>query len=157
MNVDTAIRIFASVLNSTWNIVTPLLVNRQYTSDSSSTSDWLQANWELLVERKVLPLNEYFEVYGEGADFYGTSSRITDIQAVPGFSIAIVVSNAPDLLTGLNVVNSRFCFDKLVGFANGYYVDSPPFNFVLTHDESKGIERVFSIGDVSFECQRIQG
>lgn len=81
MNIGKAMRLFVNYLNATWNIVEPLILNRDYTSDENSRSDWIQANWELLVERKVLPLNDYLEVYGAGADFNGKSSRITDIEA----------------------------------------------------------------------------
>lgn len=73
MQIDKAIKNFADFLNSSWLIVYPLLVERSYTSNEESINDWLQANWELLVERKVLNINEYLEVYGDGADYHGAS------------------------------------------------------------------------------------
>ena len=68
MEIDKAIRIFSDFLNSSSEIVTPLLIDRHYTSDESSIGDWLQANWEILVEKKVLKQNEYLEIYSDGAD-----------------------------------------------------------------------------------------
>lgn len=68
MEIDKAIRIFSDFLNSSWEIVTPLLIDRNYTSDESSIGDWLQSNWEILVKKKVLKQNEYLEIYSDGAD-----------------------------------------------------------------------------------------
>lgn len=155
MDIDKAIRIFSEFLNSCWENVLPSLENRTYTTNESSINDWLQANWELLVERKVLPLNEYLEIYGEGADFNGGSSRITDIQSIPQYSIKVIscCSDLVDLLNNTEVGNSELTFERLVGFENGFYIDNSPFNYVLTQDESSGIERVFSIEKVKFELK----
>lgn len=157
MDIDKAIRIFSEFLNSCWKNVLPSLENRTYTTNESSINDWLQANWELLVERKVLPLNEYLEIYGEGADFNGRSSRITDIQSIPQYSIKVIscCSDLVDLLNNTEVGNSELTFEKLVGFENGFYIDNPPFNYVLTQDESSGIERVFSMEKVKFELKSL--
>jgi len=156
MNIDSAIRIFADFLNLTWITVDPLTSGRDYTSDESSKSDWVQANWELLVERKVLPLNNYLDVYGEGADFNGSSSRITDVDSYPTFSVCVIVDNADDVLNNQGIYNSKYFFDRFVGFVNGFYVDSSPFEYVLIHDDSTGMERVFFISDVKFELQEIK-
>mgnify|MGYP000073187604 FL=1 len=59
----------------------------------------MQANWELLVERKILPLNEYLEVYGDGADFNGISSRITDINIAATHYLSVFIHHGTDLLT----------------------------------------------------------
>jgi len=68
MTTDNAIRIFSEFLNSSWTIVNQLLIDRNYTSNEDSLNDWLQSNWEFLVERKILKLNDNLEVYGDGAD-----------------------------------------------------------------------------------------
>ena len=155
MNIDKAIRIFADFLNKSWITVFPLLHDRSYTSDESSKSDWLQANWEMLVERKILQLNEHLEVYGEGADFNGENSRVTDIKAVPTHSVKILINNENDILNNLEVKDAEFIFDRLVGFKDGFYTDCAPFDFVLVQDEDAGIERVFLLDNIKFELQLI--
>ncbi len=156
MDIDKAMRLFVDFLNLTWNIIEPLISNRDYTSDETSKSDWIQANWELLVERKVLPLNDYLEIYGEGADFNGISSRITDIEAYATFSVGVIIDDAIDILNNQKIRNQRYSFDRFVGFENGFYIDFSPFEYVLIQDENIGIERVFSIHDVKFKLYRIQ-
>ena len=76
VDLNQIIRMFSMFLNNSWNIVIPLLRNRSYTTDESSINDWIQSNWEILVERKILEINNDLEVYGSGADFNEESSRI---------------------------------------------------------------------------------
>ena len=99
MEIDKAIRIFSDFLNSSSEIVTPLLIDRHYTSDESSIGDWLQANWEILVEKKVLKQNEYLEIYSDGADYNGSSSRMSDIEVMPKHTLKVFPKNeAVDIL-----------------------------------------------------------
>ena len=153
MNIDKAIRIFSDFLNRSWELIIPLLSDRSYTTDDSSKSDWLQSNWEILVERKVLQLNEYLEVYGCGADFNGGSSRITDIESAPTHFVKVIVDKEEDILNNLKVERSEYTFELLVGFRDGFYTDIPPFDFVLVEDENIGTERVFLLEKVKFELQ----
>lgn len=155
MDIDKTIRIFSSFLNKSWDVVIPLLSDRSYTTDESSKNDWLQSNWEVLVERKVLQLNEYLEAYGDGADFYGLSCRITDIESLPTHFIKVLVNKGIDILNNLESENSEYTFERLVGFENGFYTDIPPFDFVLVQDENIGIERVFLLDEVEFELQHV--
>lgn len=157
MDIDIAIRGFSDFLNLCWRRVLPLLEDRTYTTNEGSINDWLQANWELLVERKVLPLNEYLEIYGEGSDYYGESSRITDVQSMPCYSIRVIscCSDLVDLLNKAEIGNVNLIFDRLVGFENGFYIDNPPFNYVLVQDESSGNEMVLPLEKIRFELQTI--
>ena len=158
MKIDEAIKVFANFLNSSWIIVSQLLFNRDYTSNEDSINDWLQANWELLVERKVLKLNEYLEVYGEGADYNGASSRIADPEALPNFKVIVRTKNGSDILDVLNNEQVRFenaTFDKIVGFKNGFYTLEPEFKYVLITDDDLGLERVVAIGDVEFRLEKL--
>ncbi len=156
MDIDNAIKIFSTFLNKSLDTIIPLLSDRSYTTDEGSISDWLQSNWEILVERKVLQLNEYLEVYGEGADFSRESSRITDTNSFPTHFVKVLVDNEKDVLNNLEIELSEYNFERLVGFIDGFYTDTPPFDFVLVQDEIIGIERVFSLKKIKFELQSIR-
>mgnify|MGYP000932168565 CR=1 FL=1 len=158
MEIDKAIKTFIDFLNSSWIIVSQLLLNRDYTSNENSINDWLQANWELLVERKVLKVNEYLEVYGEGADYNGASSRIVDPEALPNFKVIVKIKNGNSILDVLNNEQVRFenaTFDKIVGFKNGFYTLEPEFKYVLITDDNLGLERVVALGDIEFGLERL--
>lgn len=158
MEIDKAIKIFVDFLNSSWTIVYQLLLNRDYTSNEDSINDWLQANWELLVERKVLKVNEYLEVYGEGADYNGISSRITDSEALPNFKVIVKTKNGNSIFDVLNNEQVRFenvTFNKIVGFKSGFYTLEPEFKYVLITDDNLELERVVAISDIEFELERL--
>ena len=159
MNMTYAIRQFSSFLNATFNIVYPLLKERSYTSDEESVNDWLQSNWELLVERKVLGKNEYLEAYGDGADFYGASSRIMDVEALPTHKVVVKIgknSKVQDLLNNETIqLDNNLIFDRLVGFQDGFYTNKSEFNYVLLNDEINDIERVISLKNVEFKILKI--
>ncbi len=158
MTTDNAIRIFSHFLNSSWTIVNQLLIDRDYTSNEDVLNDWLQSNWELLVERKILKLNDYLEVYGDGADFNGASSRITDPNAVANFKINVISKNnkpVHDVLNDEEVALVNTDFNKLIGFKNSFYVMEPDFNFVLLDDKNTNTERVVRLNDIKFELERL--
>lgn len=156
MNIDCAIRIFAKFLDVNWELVNLLFTgsdNEEYSS--ISIDDWIQCNWELLVERKILSKDEYLEIYGEGADFYGEYSRITDVKSVETHSVKVLVDEAIDILNGEKIKNEIFNFEQLVGFKNKFYVIEPPFLYILAKDDDD-FERVFSLEDVKLEIIRIE-
>jgi len=149
MNIDSAIRIYAEFLNASWNIVNPLLENRGYNTKEQCAYDWLQANWELLVERKVLPLDCYLTVYGSGADFNKASSRITDVNALPTHDVNVWIEEGMDLLNGVILKQTCCCFEELVNFKE------PFFNCVLATDLINHTERIFSLSDIVFQLKAI--
>lgn len=158
MNIDKGIRIFSIFLNNSWAIVSQSLTDRDYSPDEDVTNDWLQANWELLVERKVLKVDEYLEVYGEGADYNGSSSRIVDPEALPDFKVVIKPRNGNEILDVLNkehVVLQNLTFDRLVGFKDGFYILEPEFKYVLLFDDNLGVERVVMLEDIFFELEKL--
>lgn len=154
MNINNVIRTFASFLNESWDIVMPLLIEREYTTNESSKDDWLQVNWEILVERKILPINQYLQPYGNGADYYGASCRILDREGLPTHTLKVFVKDEAFNVLNNNKVNNNksepeFEFDRLVGVENEFYKNSPPFDYVLVVDDL-GIESVFAIDDIVF-------
>eukprot|EP01132_Coremiostelium_polycephalum_P000346 gene346-439_t len=147
-NIDLAIKSFSQFMNASWETVLPLLQDRDYTSDEGSIADWLQANWEFLIERKVLRIDQHLGIYSEGADFNGISSRITEIDSLPDFFIQVSgLSRGKtfDLLNNEQTVIDNANFIELVSFKNGFYYKEPPFNYVLLED-LVGIERVLEDG-----------
>jgi len=158
MDINGAIRAFGGFLDSSWRAAAVLLPDRDYASDESVRNDWLQANWELLVERKVLPVNKYLEVYGDGADYNGASSRMTDPNALPDFRVIVRSKNSKTIVDWLNkeqIIMATANFEKLTGFENGFYVTAPPFNYVLVTDRASDMERVFALEDIRFELEKI--
>ena len=159
MTIDKAVRIFAEFLNKSWFVSAKLLTRRAYTSDEQSIHDWLQASWEVLVERKVLKLGDYLEVYGEGADYNGVSSRMTDVDAKPNFKVIVKPKNGIeifDILSNETFIAHNVSFDKIVGFANGWYKLEPDFKYALLIDNDLDIERVVDFESIEFYLNKIE-
>lgn len=158
MDINKAIRLYEEFLNNSWDIIQPLLKDRDYTSHQEACNDWLQCCWEMLVERRVLSLNHYLDIYGEGADFYGTSSRITDINEVPTHVVKIKSTNSNevfDLLNETYIDINYLNFEKLVGFKNGYYLLSTPFDYALLSD-SQNQKFVVALSDLVFYLTEVK-
>jgi len=159
MLVDQVVRLFAQYLNSCWIFCIPLLKERSYAPDKQSINDWLQVNWELLVERKILRIGDYLEVYGEGADYNGASSRMTDIEALPNYRISI---NGKGSIKVFDVLNNEefhikdYSFEMFVSFFDGWYKLEPPFNHALLVDHNSKLERVIAIDEVQFELEKLK-
>ena len=156
MLVDKTIKSFATFLNISWKYVEPLLKDRNYTSNEDSLADWIQANWEILIERKILPWGNYLEVYGSGADFNGTSSRITDIDSLPTHTV--YVNNLKKIKDFVNneimeTSSFEFKFEEFVSIQNDFYAFVPPFKFVMVSDRDNK-ERVFLIDDIFFDVKK---
>src|SRR4051812_18770283 len=82
MSPDTLVREFANFLSSSWNSASISLSSDESYDDL--LADWLQANWEILVEAPLFPGGAGFlEPYGDGAECNGDSSRVYNVAAVP--------------------------------------------------------------------------
>lgn len=155
MNINDIVKEYARFLNQSWNNAMPLLMGRDYTTDEFAINDWLQMNWEMLVERKILSINEYFEPYGDGADYNGASCRITDINAIATHKLIGNSNSIPafDYLNNNHVIVENVVFDRFVGFEEGYYTMKPSFDLVLVYEGN--LERVFKLSEIEFSVIKI--
>lgn len=133
VSVTLLIKEFSNFLNLSW----PLVQDSFQGEDGEDVrDDWLQANWELLVERG-LGVRIFLDAYGNGADCYGASSRVTFNTELPTHSIVCKSGNGKplkDLLSKNEIGNSSsvLVFDRLVTMTdNGWYAEITPFDKAL--------------------------
>ena len=118
-------------------------------ADYEIESDWLQANWEILVEYSLsiqLGKNIFLPVYGFGAGINGDSSRITLPASKPSHSL--IVNNANNPL--MNAIDNRtiscqyLIFDSFVeNVALGFYPYKLPFGFMKCYSEDTEFKIAF--------------
>lgn len=129
-----------------------LIVQIKEESDSSF-SDWLQANWELIVESSLLVNSKYntLEVYGDGADANGASSRILYPSLLPNKKIICIPKNIGiiDYLNKKEITDEILEFDRFVSIKEGWYYEELPFDMILTNYCNK--EFVVNYHDVEFK------
>ena len=148
---DAAVRAFVRVIAAAWPHA---CIVAQASSNPSFLSDWLQANWETLVEA-ALPRGTYLEVYGEGADITAGSSRVgsPDVAATAAVIIRSQsgVSGITDRLSGatLELPSEGLAFEEFVTLDGTWYARREPFDCVLV--ETANGPAVFRAEDVLFD------
>lgn len=131
MTINKVLEGFVSLLCLYWPNIEQLISTD---STGSFKDDWLQANWELIVGRQLMSSNMYLEVYGDGADCNGASSRVTFPEKDATHSI-ILKSNSEDKvydILGEKYIGSKdddIIFQKFVTVKkDGWYYEEPPFD-----------------------------
>ncbi len=89
---------FSSFLATSWEEVSLLSAAD---STGSFTIDWLQANWEILVEG-LLGQGIVLEPYGDGADCNGASSRVLYPDRLPTHQIICKPLQGSQIFDALN-------------------------------------------------------
>ncbi len=145
---------FRDFIAANWNFISSL--DKQDESDALLI-DWLQVNWEMLVERH-LPLPIMLEVYGDGAD-NGKGSRIEHPEASATHMVVCAPKNGTVVYDCLNKVEvnsetSEFIFDRFVSLsADGWYYEEPPFDKALCFNNSSmdRSELVLNLNNITFK------
>lgn len=151
-DVDDLIRAFAKLLAGSAVLVQAEAAKTD--APDEFWNDWVQANWEAFVEARLGP-GLFLEVYGEGADCNGASSRVWMPDAVPTNSVVCVPRNGKadavrDALSGKDVPIPRtgLALEELVALAGTWYARRPPFDHALV--EVGGATHLFKLEDVTF-------
>lgn len=141
MIINEILEDYISLLRLSWSSIEQLISTD---STGSFKDDWLQANWELIVERQLMSSDMYLEVYGDGADCNGASSRVLFPEKIATHSI-ILKSNSEDEIydiLGESYVDSdddNIIFQKFVTIKeDDWYYEETPFDKIeaLYKDET---------------------
>ncbi|ABX49202.1 hypothetical protein Sbal195_2032 [Shewanella baltica OS195] len=120
---------YQSFINSAWDIVFADI------NDNDLQDDWLEANWELIVESQLQAGDKRVNIsrYGSGAS--GNSDRIFienapvthDVKCFPSGSDSLY-----DLIdrVEVDVPENGFTFRRFVTVDNDWYYQQAPFNLV---------------------------
>lgn len=129
--VHNLVHCFRDMLVRCWSTIAKVA------SDSSADNllnDWCQSSWEMVVEAALSAKQPIFlEVYGEGADCNGESSRVLYPDKKPSHRIEIkTTKDTVDVINGQKVkAGHQVWFDRFVTKSEGWYREEPPFDHVL--------------------------
>lgn len=132
MIVDEVLFEFLGFLNISWAAVDDL--SKKFRRQEEFIDDWLQANWEILVESVLLEGAGYLDVYGDGAEMNDPSSRILKPEKLPTHRIGCQrknQANPRNLANNEQVDPSRWAFWGFVHWDGRVYKKEPEFNAVL--------------------------
>lgn len=133
MNLDVtqSVRAFREILLASWRPMKQLSVDDL---TGSFLDDWMQSNWERVVESSIAPsLKVVLEPYGEGADCNIRSSRVWNPHLLPNTPVYVryigndILINAVD---GTEVVE-----EMLIGYFStireNWPVVDDPFDYLV--------------------------
>jgi len=147
---------YAKFLSVSWEILEKFSEKDQ---SGSMKGDWLQANWEVLIEGALSDLRVVLEPYGEGADCNSYSSRVLYPERVPTHNIICVPAKNKKLYDCLNEIYvTDLCNDIIfVQFVtmgkDGWYYEKPDFEYVLGSYDDK--VSVLQFESVEFKLHKL--
>ena len=153
-DINNLIHNFIIFLRNSWEHLQTIF---SYDHTSSLKNDWLQANWELLVEGFLFEKEEkqiYLEIYGDGADINGSSSRVLYENKLPTHVVHCIPKDNKTLIDCLTKKSILFPkegvpLDRFVTMKkNNWYSENIPFDKALVIFQSK--EFVIDINDLDF-------
>lgn len=141
-NLNFLLSTFQSFLSNSW-----ATVETAFSGEYGETkkADWLQANWELLVEDGLADNSIVLLIYGDGADIgAGASSRVTfpDLGETHHITVLSNKNAELDLLNDqlIDYSKGELIFDRLVAIKNdGWYYEEHPFDKILCLQNGKKI------------------
>ncbi len=157
------IRLFAAALDGAWPAASALLESTDHARDNNLLGDWFQSMWEMLVEASFGGVKDpvFLEIYGDGADCNGATSRVYQPTAIATHAIHCFDPQSDRITdqlmqTPVEVPAEGLPVDRLVSLdGSGWYADRPPFDHVLVLQH--GNPAVFRLDGLEFRLAPIEG
>lgn len=144
---------FRQLLQAGWGVI-----SQQFDLDEDLKHDWLQVNWELIVEGALTDRRRSVRLlsYGDGAE--GISDRIFLSGMSATHEVKCFAKTGLPLKdhlneTTLSIPDEGFTFYRFVSLnKSGWYVETPPFDMVQVHELTDSVLRY---EDLRFELSEI--
>ncbi len=160
IDVKRTLGFFRNLLVASWPTV--LAFEEQYHEPDFNDFriDWLQGNWEFMVERNLFPGADFLQIYGEGADCNGASSRVLYPDKIATHHIVCHPKKDGIILTGdLNSTglasnSTSMVFESFVTLTKeGWFEEAPDFDCVIAYYGDTQV--LFKYEDADFSLERI--
>lgn len=142
-DITQQINLFRKVLIFSWPFVKNIIDNHDWNNDPYLVNDWIQVNWELLIERELLGRHQW------STPLSPSGYRILNRNSKPTYTITTLLDQSiPDLQTGKLLACEQHL--RLVGFCTtldwgkGKYGLFPPFDAVHLIDDSKRTKEILT-------------
>lgn len=157
-NVTNHIIKFQKFMIHCWKDLDDIMDKHDWDNDGTFTNEWLQANWEFLVERQLLKKNG-----GELRSFgsYLSELRISRPNASPTHEIICLPKNHTSLYDDKTKeplpADKRLIFYIFLKKMDGSYGLYPPFNYagVFTIQGKKRVRHIIAVDSINFFLVKI--
>lgn len=134
MDVTILIHHFRRFIEAAWPSVSSILLNNEEFKEQI-IDNWLQANWEQLVEQNLFSCSAgYVLEYGNGADYDCESNRVSFPEEEPTHAIICKAKTTEclvDKFTEKKVIDNHVIFRSFVSWNGHQYSNEPPLDYVL--------------------------
>ncbi len=148
INVTTHILKFRDFLVHSWPDLDRIMENHDWDDDVGFTDDWLQVNWEFLVERELLVNKGFLKSYTN------LSFRITHAAALATHEIICTPKTNKPLINDKTQLaipeDTVVAFGGFVNKFEGWYGCYPPFDFLTVFKQNKRDYFHISVDSVDF-------
>jgi hypothetical protein len=159
MDVSVVINQFITFLNNSYDGIAKLV---QYIDNERNDiiladkieNGYYQFIWEIIVEAQLCTEGDYLDPYGDGADFYGKSSRVVYPEKAANTKIIVNVKNNLDYFSQRKTTSENLDLLKFVSYDGSHYFITKPFDFVLCEDYL-GNQFLFKLNEVGFSLEKI--
>lgn len=128
MSINQLIINFHSILVSSWPSMSKILEHLDWDESPYFLNDWMQANWELMVEKQALGQGQFLAPYGYDSS---AGSRYTYKDCKLTHQVTCKKKGKP---------TSQYYFLCFVSKLDGAFKIEPPFDFIdVVHIETKDI------------------
>lgn len=143
MTINQAIVNFRNFLIYCWPSIEKVFEHLDWDNSPYFLEEWMQANWELLVEKQVLETDQLLTSYG-----YDRSSACRYINADKVITHSVVCKKKSE-------PNARYYFRYFITKDEITFKMAPPFDLVEVEDIKSGDRFKVSFDDVEFSIETI--
>jgi hypothetical protein len=141
---------YQNFLTASWEIAFPDSELTDFKDDLKD--DWLEANWELIVESHFNMGNERVNLSRYGAGAAGKFDRVFIENAQETHEVKCFSNKNNvlfDVVDGVNIAvpAEGFTFRRFVTIKNGWYFQETPFDMIQINELD---DAVFSVGQIDF-------
>jgi hypothetical protein len=157
INVTGRILNFRKFLIDVWGDLDTLMEDHDWDEDGCFIDEWLQTNWEFLVERQLLKKKGVLSPFGmiyTDTILPGKGLKPThEIVCVPKINVSLV-----DERTKKNIADkSRLVFQVFLRNMDGSFGLYPPFDYAVVFSEDRKHRYLVPVKDVEFFLDQAQG
>lgn len=152
-DVTSHISKFRNYIAGVWHVMEELIKNHDWEKDPDFIEDWLQANWECLVEQELLGKGKYLLPFRRCA----SGKRINHPDAVPEYVIRV----EPSVITNIKgkIIDKPRRPLRLYGFSmpteKGYKA-KPPFYYGEIVNDKTGKCYRGHLGSMNFSLEKLE-
>ncbi len=136
MNVTTSIIKYLNYINDNWHRVEDSINLYSIPEDMlihDAFDNWLQFNWEIMVELAICDSGTFLVPYGGGADILSDSERVTHPYAKEVYEIICkpIQDKVYDAFTNEELFLKNYRFHRFVKRDIDTFTDYPPYNCIV--------------------------